>query len=151
MAFRSGVLATAFDGPTKSSPGMVTFVDRDGRPKAPPVAVGPQPTMLVFTPDGKKLLVPGQGEASDDYRDDPEGTITIIDWCEQFPCSHLDTKRIDFSAFNGRRGGADRQGRAASTGRMRRVAQDIEPEIDHGIAELADRLGDPGTQQRDRR
>ena len=85
VAFRSGVLATAFSGPTKSSPGVVTFVNRDGRPEAPPVTVGPQPTMLVFTPDVKKLLVPGRGEASDDYREDPEGTITILDWCDQLP------------------------------------------------------------------
>ena len=53
VAFRSGVLATAFAGPTKSSPGVVTFVDRDGAPEAPPVAVDPQPTMLVFTPEAR--------------------------------------------------------------------------------------------------
>lgn len=127
VAFRSGVLATAFTGPTRSSPGVVTFVDRDGRPEAPPVAVGPQPTMLVFTPDGKKLLVPGQGEASGDYRDDPEGTITIVDWCDQFPCSHLNTSRIDFSAFNGRKAELIRKG-VRIYGPNASVAQDLEPE-----------------------
>ena len=121
------MLATAFDGPTKSSDGVVTFVDRDGRPQAPPVAVGPQPTMLVFTPDARKLLVPGRGEASDDYREDPEGTITIIDWCEHFPCSSVDAKRIDFSAFNGRR--AELVGKGVRLhGPHASVAQDLEPE-----------------------
>ena len=141
VAFRSGVLATAFSGPTKSSPGLVTFVNRDGRPEASPATVGPQPTMLVFTPDGKKLLVPGRGEASDDYGDDPEGTITIIDWCDNFPCSRLDTKRIDFSAFNGRRAELIRKG-VRIYGPHASVAQDLEPEIDHRLTGLQNGLGD---------
>jgi hypothetical protein len=127
VAFRSGVLATAYAGPTKSSPGVVTFVDRDGTPEAPPVTVDPQPTMLVFTPDGQKLLVPGQGEANGDYSEDPEGTITIIDWCENFPCSQLNTKRIDFSAFNGRRAELISKG-VRIYGPNASVAQDLEPE-----------------------
>src|SRR3954454_8779790 len=127
VAFRSGVLATAFDGPTKSSDGVVTFVDRDGRPQAPPVAVGPQPTMLVFTPDARKLLVPGRGEASDNYSEDPQGTITILHWCEHFPCSGVGAKRIDFSAFNGRRAELVSKG-VRLHGPHASVAQDAEPE-----------------------
>ncbi len=127
VAFRSGVLATAFAGPTKSSPGVVTFVDRDGRSQAPPVAVGPQPTMLVFTPDGKSLLVPGRGEASDNYSEDPPGTITILDWCDHFPCSKVGTKHIDFSAFNGRKAELIRRG-VRIYGPNASVAQDLEPE-----------------------
>src|SRR3954447_1140661 len=127
IAFRSGVLAVAFVGPTKASPGTVAFLDRDGRPQALPVTVGPQPTMLVFTPDGDKLLVPGRGEASDDYRVDPEGSISVIDWCRHFPCVRPDVRRIDFRAFDARRRelidkGVRLRGPGAS------VAQDLEPE-----------------------
>lgn len=127
VIFRSGVLATAFAGPTKSSAGVVTFVDRDGRAQAPPVAVGPQPTMLVLTPDIRKLLVPGRGEASDNYGEDPQGTITIVDWCASFPCSSVRTKRIDFSAFNGRRAELISKG-VRIYGPKASVAQDLEPE-----------------------
>ena len=127
VIFRSGVLATAFAGPTKSSAGVVTFVDRDGRAQAPPVAVGAQPTMLVLTPDIRKLLVPGRGEASDNYGEDPQGTITIVDWCASFPCSSVRTKRIDFSAFNGRRAELISKG-VRIYGPKASVAQDLEPE-----------------------
>jgi len=127
VMFRSGVLATVFAGPTKSSAGVITFVDRDGRAQAPPVAVGPQPTMLVLTPDVRKLLVPGRGEASDNYGEDPQGTITIVDWCGNFPCSTLRTKRIDFSAFNGRRAELISKG-VRIHGPSASVAQDLEPE-----------------------
>ena len=98
VTFRSGVLAIAFTGLTKSSPGVVAFINRNGIPQALPVNVGPQPTMLTFTPDGRKLLVPGRGEASDDYGEDPEGSISIIDWCRSFPCVQPATRQIGFRA-----------------------------------------------------
>ena len=42
------------------------------------VAVGPLPDMIVWTPDGKKLLVASEGEPNDDYDVDPEGSVSII-------------------------------------------------------------------------
>jgi hypothetical protein len=127
LAFRSGVLAIAFRGPNTSSPGTVAFINRDGRPEAPPVRVGAQPTMLVFSPDGKKLLVPGRGEASDDYREDPEGSLSVIDWCRHFPCSRPNTKVIDFRAFNARRQELVAKG-VRLLGPGAEVAEDLEPE-----------------------
>lgn len=53
LAFRSGVLAIAFEGPETSSPGTVAFINRGGRPEAPPVEVGAQPTMLVSAPTAR--------------------------------------------------------------------------------------------------
>lgn len=127
LAFRSGVLAVAFKGPNTSSPGTVAFISRDGRPEASPVRVGAQPTMLVFSPDGKKLLVPGRGEASDDYGTDPEGTLSVIDWCRSFPCSRPNTKVIDFRAFNARRQELVAKG-VRLLGPGASVAKDLEPE-----------------------
>lgn len=127
LAFRSGVLAIAFRGPNTSSAGTVAFINRDGRPEAPPVRVGAQPTMLVFSPDGKKLLVPGRGEASDDYGTDPEGTLSVIDWCRSFPCSRPDIKVIDFRAFNARRQELVARG-VRFLGPGADVADDLEPE-----------------------
>lgn len=41
--------------------------------------VGSLPDMVTFTPDGTKAVVANEGEPSDDYAVDPEGTIAIID------------------------------------------------------------------------
>ncbi len=35
--------------------------------------------MVTFTPDGTKIISANEGEPSDDYSVDPEGTISIID------------------------------------------------------------------------
>ena len=62
----------------KTDPGYVVLLTKDGE-FITKVQVGALPDMVTFTPDGKKLLSANEGEPSDDYSVDPEGTISIID------------------------------------------------------------------------
>ena len=59
-----------------ATPGMVRFLDLDGRSIAE-VTVGHGPDMCVFTPDGRTLVVANEGEPVGDS--DPEGSVSIID------------------------------------------------------------------------
>ena len=75
---KNGIVAVALRRPIKTLPGAVVFFDVDGRPIGGPVGVGAQPNMLVFTPDGRRVIVANGGEANDDYSIDPEGSISIV-------------------------------------------------------------------------
>ena len=78
VAVKGGVIALAVEAKPKTDPGQVVFLDADGRVRAQPVAVGALPDMLTFTPDGRHLVVAGEGEPNDDYSIDPPGTVSII-------------------------------------------------------------------------
>lgn len=78
VAVRDELVAVALEGPVKTGPGSVIFTDIDGAVRAS-VPVGALPDMLTFTPDGRFVLTANEGEPSDDYRTDPEGSISIIE------------------------------------------------------------------------
>jgi 2',3'-cyclic-nucleotide 2'-phosphodiesterase/3'-nucleotidase/5'-nucleotidase len=78
VSVRDGIVAVAVEASPKTDPGSVAFYDTDGK-LLKVVKVGALPDMLTFSPDGKKILVANEGEPSDDYKTDPEGSISIID------------------------------------------------------------------------
>ena len=78
VAVDGGRVAVAVVAETKTNPGKVVFFDTDGD-ELGVVTVGALPDMLVFTPNGRQLLVADEGEPNDDYTVDPDGTVAIID------------------------------------------------------------------------
>ena len=99
------------------------------------VTVGNLPDMVTFTPDGSKLLVANEGEPSDDYTADPEGSIAVINIVDGAP--EANATIIDFTAFNGQQAALEAQGMhfPNPSGRTingvdinTTVAMDLEPE-----------------------
>ncbi|MGD6942411.1 choice-of-anchor I family protein [Cytobacillus gottheilii] len=62
----------------KTDKGYIVFVNKNGGFLSS-VQVGSLPDMVTFTPDGTKALVANEGEPSQDYSVDPEGSISVID------------------------------------------------------------------------
>jgi len=100
------------------------FLDTDGKVLAA-VEVGALPDMVTFTPDGKRVLVANEGEPSDDYQSDPEGSVNIIDLPNAIPNLRQEHVRTaDFRKFND----AVLDPSIRIFGPNASVAQDLEPE-----------------------
>lgn len=138
VAVHNGIVAIAIESTPKTAPGYVAFYQAADSRYLSHVQVGALPDMLVFTPDGTKVLVANEGEPSDDYQIDPEGSISIIDISK---VSAPTVRTADFTAFNDQREallaqgvrlfGPDQSkphaGRVSDYARVS-VAQDVEPE-----------------------
>jgi len=62
----------------KQAPGKVVFFDTSGE-FVGVADTGALPDNVVFSPNGKLCVIANEGEPSDDYETDPEGSVTIVD------------------------------------------------------------------------
>ena len=80
VAVHESVLAAVISSYDVVSNGKIFLIDVS---VFPPVIlqthnVGALPDSVLFTPDGKKILVANEGEPNSDYSIDPEGTVSVI-------------------------------------------------------------------------
>ncbi len=130
VAVRNGLLAVCVQNEVKTSPGNAVFFDRDLQ-HLNTVPVGALPDFIVFSPDGRWVLVSNEGEPNT-YNNfgeetngpsiDPEGSITIIDLSTGVATPTVAT--ATFTAFNG----ATLDPSIRIFGPNASVAQDLEPE-----------------------
>jgi hypothetical protein len=128
VAVHKGLVALAIEAPVKTDPGRVALYRASDLTLLGSATVGALPDMLVFTPNGKRLLVANEGEPSDDYQTDPEGSISVVDVSD--PAAPT-VQTADFSAFNGQAALLRDQGvrvYGPGAGGTASVAQDLEPE-----------------------
>lgn len=122
----NGVVAVGVEADPKTDPGKVVFFDTNGT-FLKQVGVGSLPDMVVFSPNGKMVLVANEGEPSDDYTVDPEGSVTLVDLSNGLAAATTFT--FSFTDFNA---GGTRAGELPPGVRIfgpnATVAQDIEPE-----------------------
>ncbi|QAU36135.1 alkaline phosphatase [Janthinobacterium sp. 17J80-10] len=127
VAVHNGVVALAIEASPKTSAGLVAFVRASNLSIISKIAVGAQPDMVTFSPDGRYVLSANEGEpnsynALDSV--DPEGSVSIIDVSD---VTKPVERRATFTAFNGQEATL----RAAGVriyGPNATVAQDLEPE-----------------------
>ncbi|MGD1807080.1 choice-of-anchor I family protein [Dapis sp. BLCC M126] len=124
----NGVVAVAVEANVTQDPGSVVFFNADGE-ELGQVTVGALPDMLTFTSDGTKVLVANEGEPNDDYTNDPEGSVSIIDISGGVgSLTDADVSTADFSAFIGREEELRSRG-VRIYGPGSNAAQDLEPEF----------------------
>jgi hypothetical protein len=120
VAFQNGRVAVAVAALEGTDPGRVFFFDNNLNLEGA-VTVGALPDMVTFAPNGL-VLAANEGEPSQDYTIDPEGTVSIIDLSGGVGGATVTT--VEFTAFNGQ--ALDPSVRIF--GPNATVAQDLEPE-----------------------
>jgi hypothetical protein len=100
VATCNGIVAVAVEADVRTNPGKVAFFTTSGVALSS-VTVGALPDMVTYTPNCRRLLVANEGEPSNDYLTDPEGSISIIDMtagAANLTDAHVRT--ATFTAFN---------------------------------------------------
>ena len=124
VAVQDGLVAVAIQANPKTDPGRMALYQASDLKLISHVGVGALPDMLTFTPDGKTVLVANEGEPSDDYQIDPEGSVSVIDISK--PEAPV-VRTADFRAYNGREAELRANG-VRIFGPKANAAQDLEPE-----------------------
>ncbi|MFZ8198493.1 choice-of-anchor I family protein [Alteromonas portus] len=139
IAISGDLMAVAVPADVKTDNGYVLFysgLDSSAPAFLDSVEVGALPDMVTFTPDGGKVLVANEGEPSDDYTIDPEGSITVINILASGEPEETGTT-VGFTAFNGTEADLMAQGMMFpnpagqtinGTAITSTVAKDLEPE-----------------------
>jgi len=123
----NGTVATAIEDTSVSGNGTVAFYDTGGVFLSS-VTVGVLPDMVTFSPDGNTVVVACEGEPSEDYTQDPEGSIAIIDVSGGASnLTNANVTLLNFNQFDSQMAQLKSQG-VRIFGPNASVSQDMEPE-----------------------
>jgi 2',3'-cyclic-nucleotide 2'-phosphodiesterase (5'-nucleotidase family) len=122
VAVSNNVVAVAVENAVKSDNGFVAFYNATTGALLNIVEVGALPDMLVFTADGRKLLVANEGER--DGAADAPGSVSLIDLSNGVASAAVQT--TGFAAFDGQADVLRAQGVRIAPGKEASV--DFEPE-----------------------
>lgn len=127
VAVQNGIVAVASPNVNEQLNGSVVFFNTNGVFQKQ-VTVGALPDMIIFSPDGNKVLTANEGQPNDPYTIDPEGTVSIIDISGGIAnLTQANVTTLDFTAFNAQETALINAGvrklKSTST-----LSQDLEPE-----------------------
>lgn len=124
VAVKNGLVAAAVEGANGQADGFVKFFDAaTGAANGTAVTVGAMPDMIVFTPDGSKVLTANEGEADTATGlINPEGSVSIVDVASRIAVT------ASFAPWNGQKAALQAQGVRIVNNNGITLAQDLEPE-----------------------
>ena len=124
LSVSNGHVAVAIEASPKQNNGYVAFYTTAGVFQSA-VEVGALPDMVLFTPDGSKLVVANEGEPNGDYSTDPNGSISVIDTSGALAdLTASDVSTLSFVALTD----DDLDDNVRISAKSRSIAADLEPE-----------------------
>jgi hypothetical protein len=128
VAVNKGIVAVAIEAANLTDNGSVVFFDKDGV-FLKQVAVGSMPDMITFSPNGNLVLTADEGEPSDDYSVDPEGTVSIVDISGGVAnVTQSNVTKVNFNSFDAQLSTLKSQGVRIYGANNATVSKDLEPE-----------------------
>ncbi|MEZ4937724.1 MAG: esterase-like activity of phytase family protein, partial [Crocinitomicaceae bacterium] len=121
---KNGVVAAAVEANVKQDPGKIVLFQTDGTFIAEYPA-GALPDMITFDHSGDLIITANEGEPSDDYMNDPEGSITILDISAGAASGTV--TQVSFNAYDNRKEHLINKG-IRIFGPNATVSKDMEPE-----------------------
>lgn len=123
VAVFEGKLAVALESKSnKQGPGKVVIFETSNYALVKEISVGALPDMITYSHDGKFILTANEGEPNDDYSQDPDGSVSIIDVAANYAVTTL-----NFAGFSSQLATLKTKGfRIASA--TNNFSEDIEPE-----------------------
>jgi DNA-binding beta-propeller fold protein YncE len=122
VAVSDGKLAAGIESTSLQANGKIVIFKTTDNSEIKSVTVGALPDMVTFSPDGKYILSANEGQPSEDYSVDPEGTVSIIDVNNNYS-----VVTINFAAFVAQRNSLVAGGFRID-GLNKDFLKDIEPE-----------------------
>jgi hypothetical protein len=127
VAVKNGIVAVASPNVDEALDGSVVFFDTDGT-FLKQVTVGALPDMIVFSPDGTKVLTANEGQPNVAYTTDPEGSVSVINISGGIPAlTQANVSTLLFTQYNAQEAtliaSGIRKVKSTST-----LSQDFEPE-----------------------
>lgn len=85
-----GKLAAAMENTNKQDNGRIVVYNTNDYSEIKAITVGALPDMVTYSKDGKFILSANEGEPSQDYTNDPAGSVSIIDVQNNYTATTLD-------------------------------------------------------------
>ncbi|MFM9941140.1 MAG: ExeM/NucH family extracellular endonuclease [Hyphomicrobiaceae bacterium] len=137
VAVKNGIVAVALRNLDKTAPGEVVFLNAATGTFISKIAVGANPDMVTFTPDGTKVLVANEAELRSDVSVGPADTDGVVDSNVDAPgtvsiisiaggAASPTVQTAGFTAFDGQEAALRTAGVRIFPGKT--VSQDVEPE-----------------------
>lgn len=125
VAVKDGIVAAGIANETKTDNGRVATVDTNTGEVIGSATVGALPDAVKFTPDRSTLLVANEGEPSEDYETNPEGSVSVVSLSLGGEPESVET--AGFSAYDGQEDQLREQG-IRIFGPTESASQNMEPE-----------------------
>lgn len=94
LSVSNGKLAAAIEAKVKQNVGKCVIFNTSDFSEIKQVTVGALPDMVTFSPDGAFIMTANEGEPSDDYANDPEGSVSVINVAAGYT-----VKTLNFAGF----------------------------------------------------